>query len=149
MQRLMVKRGPYKRQNIGINLEGNVRIRVLVIVDPEIDKLPAEERQRYLAAWKKFKLLRNTTVAGMILFCVFGFLDFRRPNRWWFALALLSLVVTSPASLAFQRWKCPRCFSDRGATRWGWQQPWIRRCYWCELRKSDLADLEKRDSSLS
>jgi hypothetical protein len=122
---------------------------MLVIVNSETDKLPPEQRQRYLAAWKRFKLLRNTTVAGLILFCLFAVLDFRRPNGRWFALAVLSLVMTSPASIAFQRWKCPRCgkvFSDSGMTRWGWQQPWIRRCYWCELRKSDLVALEKQDS---
>jgi hypothetical protein len=99
---------------------------MLVIVNSETDKLPPEQRQRYLAAWKRFKLLRNTTVAGLILFCLFAVLDFRRPNGRWFALAVLSLVMTSPASIAFQRWKCPRCgkvFSDSGMTRWGWQQP--------------------------
>ena len=115
-------------------------------VNPTLANLTPDERLQYLGAWKEYKLLRNAASVVLCLCFIFLLLGARYQNRTSIFLFFLCWIVLLPTSIGFQLWKCPRCgkaFSG-GLIRVGWQQqPWIRRCYWCELSKSDLAALDR------
>jgi|SRR5712691_3312730 len=122
-----------------------VEFAMLITVDSETDKLSAEERLRYLAAWRRYKLLRNTGIASLALCFLFTAL-----NQIVFFIGFFLLAI--PIGFALALWNCPRCgktFSG-GLFGVGWRrQPWVRSCYWCELRKSDLAALQNGPSASS
>jgi hypothetical protein len=119
----------------------------------QVGSMTPDEAVSYVAAWRKYKLLRNAVWAGCSLsFLLLGFGFRHHQDRTLVVLFGLCCIVLLPVGIAFQLWKCPRCgkaFSG-GLIRVGWQQqPWIRRCYWCELSKSELGALERQSPGSS
>jgi hypothetical protein len=115
-------------------------------MDDEISGLGPDERDQYVAAWRGYKLRRNIAFGAsfvwllLILCCAFT-----RCEALPGSVSMLAIVgiASGMPGLALQLWKCPRCgknFSG-GLNGLRWHQPWVRKCYWCELRKSDLATL--------
>jgi hypothetical protein len=85
-------------------------------------------------------------MGALVAFFSFRTLDWeRRAGSIWFVLAIFAFAVGIPAGFWLNAWKCPRCQKTfrGGLLRGGMSQPWIRKCYWCQLSKSDLIDLAK------
>lgn len=86
-------------------------------------------------------------MASLGAFFIFRIFDWeKRPGSIWFVLAIFALAIAIPAGFLLDSWKCPQCqksFSG-GLLRGGIRQPWIRKCYWCQLSKSDLVDLAEK-----
>jgi hypothetical protein len=115
-------------------------------MEQELQKLTPDECDKYARAWRTYKKLRNIGMSGLVAFFIFRIFDWeRRPGSIWFVFAVIAFVVAIPAGFCLDLWKCPRCnktFSGRGFRRTS--QPWVRKCYYCQLSKGDLSALTKR-----
>jgi hypothetical protein len=107
----------------------------------ELVTLTIEERRRYIDSWRTYRILRNITMSGITPYLLVRsfYLD-RRPGAIWSVVTMVVLLVTMPAAFGLEYWKCPRC-QRRFSGGWlqGWvRQPWVQKCYWCQLQKRDL-----------
>jgi hypothetical protein len=86
-------------------------------------------------------------MGSLAVFFIFRIFDWeKRPGSIWFVLAMFVFAIGIPAGFWLDSWKCPRCQNKfRGGLFQGRiAQPWIRKCYWCQLSKSDLSDLAQQ-----
>lgn len=115
-------------------------------MEPELQKLTPDECEKYARAWRTYKKLRNIAMSGLVAFFVFRILDWeRRPGSIWFVFAIFAFVVGIPTGFCLEFWKCPRCNKTfSGGVFRGTRQPWVRKCYYCQLSKRDLSAFAKR-----
>jgi hypothetical protein len=106
----------------------------------------SEERDRYLAWWRRFKLLDRLNWLGIGLFLA-SFMGFRHQwSREREHIALLAFVLFFVTKVWLYVLTCPRC----GATYSGGLITVFQRfsslikCYGCDLSQSGLRALERR-----
>jgi hypothetical protein len=108
--------------------------------------LTPDERERYMACWRKFKMLDRLAWLGVGLLLAGSFSTYHhRPNAWQ-PSALLGLAIFLTTRIWLRVLTCPRC----GATYSGglitiFQKfSFLNKCYGCNLSQNQLRALERR-----
>jgi len=112
----------------------------------DISTLTQEERARYIAAWRRYKLFNWGWLASFLGLVSSLFLSSAFVRSHYAALRLLPMALLLLCLVAADSWSCPRCGNrfTGGLQVFPWNMhPLIRRCYSCQLAKRDLAALER------